>query len=176
MSNLQHREQAVTDLLEEAACRRLLSCYSAAIDWADREGLAKIFWPDAKFDFGAAFFVGSGTAGVDFLIGSVQASLCRTHTLGSPWLKMGKNEARAETPAVNIWISRNPDGSITRYFFTARYLWELQKREDEWRVSSLKILITTAQCTPYDLGAQPPGFQLLEGLSIAHPLFPGIHV
>jgi len=175
MTDLQHREQAVTAVLEEAACRRLLSRYSAAIDWADREGLAKIFWPDAKLDFGAAFFVGSGADGVDFLIGSVQTSLCRTHTLGSPWLKMSKSEARAEAPAVNIWISRNPDGSITRYFFTARYLWELQKREDEWRVSSLKILITTAQCTPYDLGAQPAGFRLLEGLGVDHPLFPGIH-
>lgn len=175
MTELQRREQALTALLEEDACRRLISCYSAAIDWADRESLAGIFWPDARFDFGASFFVGSGAAGLDFLIGSVNASLCRTHTLGSTWLTVGNGEARAETPAVNIWISRNPDGSITRYFFTARYLWELRKRREEWRISSLKILITTAQCTPYDLRAQPPGFQLLEGLGVDHPLFPGVH-
>ena len=176
MTDLHHREDALTTLLDEAACRHLITRYSAAVDWADREALTSIFWADAKFDFGAAFFVGSGTAGVDFLIASVNGSLCRTHTLGAVWLTIGKNEARGETPAVNIWISRNPDGSITRYFFTARYLWELQKRRDEWRVSSLKILITTAQCTPYDLSAQPPGFQLLEGLGVGHPLFPGIHI
>jgi len=175
MTDLPHREQAMVTLLEEAACQRLISTYSAAIDWADREGLARLFWPDTKLDFGAAFFVGSGTAGVDFLIASVQASLCRTHTLGATWLKIDKGRARAETPAVNVWISRNPDGSITRYLLTVRYLWELQKRGDEWRISSLKMLVTTAQCTPYDMGAQPPGLSLLEGLNVDHPMFPGVH-
>jgi len=176
MSDLNNREQALRTLLDEAACRGVISRYSAAIDWADREALTKIFWTDAKFDFGAAFFVGSGSKGVEFLIASVNSSMCRTHTLGATWLKIEQNEARAETPAVNIWISRNPDGSITRYFFTARYLWELRKRQDEWRASSLKILITTAQCTPYDLSAQPPGLQLPEGLGVDHPLFPGGHL
>lgn len=172
MTDLHDRERALTALLNEGACRRVISRYSAAVDWADREALAQIFWPDAKFDLGA-FFVGAGEAGLDFLMASVNASLCRTHALGLTWLTLGENDARAETPAVNVWISRNPDGSITRYFLTARYLWELQKRQDDWRVSTLRIIVNTAQCTPYDLSAQPPGFQLVEGLSVGHPLFPG---
>jgi SnoaL-like domain len=175
MTDLHDRERALTTLLDEAACRSVISCYSAAVDWADREALTKIFWPDAKFDFGAAFFVGTGTAGIDFLIASVNASMCRTHVIGSIWLKLGRSEAHAETPAVNVWISRNPDGSITRYLMTARYLWELQKRQDKWGASSLRILINTAQRTPYELDAQPPGFQLLESLSVDHPLCPGGH-
>jgi hypothetical protein len=175
MTDVHDRERALTTLLDEAACLRIISRYSAAVDWADRQALTQIFWPDAKFDFGA-YFVGAGAAGIEFLIASVEASLCRTHALGLPWLKVGRNEARAETPAVNVWISRNPDGSITRYLLTARYLWELERRQDEWRVSSLRILINTAQCTPYDLDAQPPGFQLLEGLGACHRLFPGAHI
>src|SRR3984957_18432354 len=122
MTDLQRREQALTALLEEDACRRLISCYSAAIDWADRESLGRIFWHDAQFDFGAAFFVGSGAAGVEFLIGSVNASLCRTHTLGSTWLTVDNGQARAETPAVNIWISHNPADSITGHFFLRGHL------------------------------------------------------
>jgi hypothetical protein len=166
------RESALATLLDEAACHRVISHYSAAVDWADRDALTQMFWRDAKFDLGA-YFVGAGEAGIDFLIASVNASLCRTHTLGSTWLSLGENEARAETPAVNVWITRNPDGSITRYFLTARYLWELQKRQGEWRVSILRIIVNTAQCTPYVLEAQPAGFQLVEGLGVGHPLFPG---
>ena len=172
MSDLHDRERALTALLDEVACQRVISRYSAAVDWADRDALAQIFWPDAKFDLGG-FFVGAGEAGLDFLIASVNASLCRTHALGSTWLTLGKDDARAQTPAVNVWISRNPDGSITRYLLTARYLWELHKHKGDWRVSTLQIIINTAQCTPYDLSAQPPAFQLVEGLRVGHPLFPG---
>jgi hypothetical protein len=171
MTDPHDRERALTALLDEVACHRVISRYSAAVDWADRDALTRIFWPDAKFDLGA-YFVGAGAAGIDFLIASVEASMCRTHTLGSTWLTLGENGARAETPAVNVWISRNPDGSITRYLLTARYLWELQKRQDNWRVAALRIIVNTAQCTPYDLSAQPPGFQLIEGLGVGHPLFP----
>jgi hypothetical protein len=172
MTDPHDRETALTALLDEMACRRVISRYSAAVDWADRDALAQIFWPDAKFDLGA-FFAGAGEAGLDFLIASVNASMCRTHALGSTWLTLGDNAARAQTPAVNVWISRNPDGSITRYLLTARYLWELQKRRGDWRVSTLRTIVNTAQCTPYDLSAQPPGFQLVEGLRVGHPLFPG---
>jgi hypothetical protein len=52
-------------------------------------------------------------------------------------------------------------------------LWELQKRQGEWRVSILRIIVNTAQCTPYLLEAQPAGLQLVEGLGVGHPLFPG---
>ena len=168
-------EKTLAILQDEASCREVVSRYSAAIDWADYVALNTVFWSDATLDFGAAFFVGGCEEGLGFLKASVDASLCRTHSLGAIWLKLASPTARAETPAFNLWVSRNPDGTLTRYFFTARYLWGLEKRNDEWRVSSLKILINTAQCTPYDLNAQPPGLPLCEGLQPAHALFPGVH-
>jgi hypothetical protein len=176
MRETYERPDELASLLDEAACRRLIRRYPAAVDWADREALTSIFWPDAKYDFGRAFFIGSGQAGIEFLLASVNASLCRTHNLGTTWLAMSDDTARAETPAVNVWISRNPDESITRFFVTARYLWQLQKRHGEWRVSALQTLMSTAQCTRYDLDAQPPGFALLEGLDVSHTLYPGSHV
>lgn len=176
MTDFHDNDEALKSLLDEAACRRVISRYSVTIDWADKEGLASIFWPDAKLNFGESFFIGSPAGGVEFLMASVNGSICRTHTLGSLWLTVGQSEARGESPSVNIWISRNPDGTITQYLFTTRYLWELQKRQGEWRVSSLQALITTAQSWPYDLGAQPPGFQLIEGLGVDHSLFPGSHL
>jgi hypothetical protein len=59
-----------------------------------------------------------------------------------------------------------------RYFFTARYLWQLP-RDEEWRVSSLQILINTAQCSAYDITQQPPGLPPREGMSPEHALYPG---
>jgi hypothetical protein len=166
---------ALTRLLDESACRDVVSRYSAAIDWADRESLETVFWPDARMDFGAAFFVGGVEGGLEFLMASVNASLCRTHSLGAIWLKFDGARARGETPAFNLWVSRNPDGSLTRYFFTARYLWQLHKRDGEWRVASLQVLINTAQCTPYDTKQQPPGLPLRDGMNPSHALFPGAH-
>jgi hypothetical protein len=168
-------DKTLSMLQDEAACRDVISRYSAAIDWADYTALATVFWPDGQMDFGA-FFAGDCKGGLEFLRASVDASLCRTHSLGTVWLKITSPRARAETPAFNLWVSKNEDGSLTRYFFTARYLWELEKRGDEWRVSSLKILINTAQCTPYDVSTHPPGLPLREGMQPGHALFPGNHV
>jgi SnoaL-like domain len=166
---------ALDCLLDESSCRDVITRYSAAIDWADRRSLETVFWPDAHMDFGAGFYVGSAPDGLEFLMASVNSSLCRTHSLGSIWLKLEGQRARAETPAFNLWVSRNPDASLTRYFFTARYLWQLEKRGGEWRVSALQILINTAQCTAYDPAQQPPGLPLREGMSPEHALYPGVH-
>jgi hypothetical protein len=168
-------DDVLNRLLDESSCRDVIARYSAAIDWADLRSLETVFWPDAHLDFGAAFFVGGVTDGLEFLMASVNASLCRTHSLGSIWLKLNGSRARAETPAFNLWVSRNPDGSLMRYFFTARYLWQLDKRDEDWRVSSLQILINTAQCSAYDTTQQPPGLPLREGLSPEHALYPGAH-
>jgi SnoaL-like domain len=162
-------------LMDESACRDVIARYSAAIDWVDEQALATVFWPDACLDFGA-FFKGVAPEGIAFLIASAGASVCRTHSLGTPWIKLDGSRARAETPAFNLWISRNPDASLTRFFFTARYLWGLERRGDEWRAASLAILINTAQVQPYDPAVQPPGLPLREGMDPAHALFPGVHL
>jgi hypothetical protein len=170
-----HADKDLAALRDEIECQRVIAQYSASIDWADREGLAAMFWPDAKFDFGPAFFIGSCGEAINFLVDSVKNSVVRTHSLGSTWLKIEKNAARGETPAINVWLERNSDGSLTRFFFTARYLWRLEKRQGVWRASSLSVLINTAQCTPYDEKQQPPGFELTVGLGLEHPRCPGGH-
>jgi hypothetical protein len=163
-------------LRDQIECQRVIAQYSASIDWADREGLTAMFWPDARFDFGPAFFIGSCGDAIDFLVDSVKNSVVRTHALGATWVKIDENEARAESPAINVWLQREPDGSLTRYFFTARYLWQLQKRLGQWRASALSVLINTAQCTPYDEKEQPPGFAFNSGLGVDHARFPGKHL
>jgi hypothetical protein len=168
-------DQDLATLRDQIECQRVIAQYSASIDWADREGLAAMFWPDAKFDFGPAFFIGSCGDAINFLVDSVKNSVVRTHALGATWLNIDKNEARGETPAINVWLQRDPDGALIRFFFTARYLWRLEKRHGQWRASSLSVLINTAQCTPYDEKQQPRGFELNVGLAMEHPRCPGKH-
>src|SRR5687767_12864817 len=93
-------DQDLATLRDQIECQRVIAQYSASIDWADREGLAAMFWPDAKFDFGPAFFIGSCGDAINFLVDSVKNSVVRTHALGATWLNIDKNEARGETPAI----------------------------------------------------------------------------
>jgi hypothetical protein len=167
--------ERLQQVVDESACRDVIARYSAAIDWLDEPALASVFWPDARLDFGA-FFKGLAPEGLAFLLARAGATVCRTHSLGLPWIKLDGGRARAETPAFNLWVSRNPDGSLTRFFFTARYLWGLERRGEEWRTASLAVLINTAQVQPYDPAVQPPGVPLSEGMDPRHELFPGVHL
>ena len=39
-------------LLDEAACRKVLSQYGPGLDWRDPDALARTLWPDAYIDYG----------------------------------------------------------------------------------------------------------------------------
>src|SRR5664279_1568327 len=98
-------------LLDEAACRRVLARYGAALDWRDDDALASTIWPDAVVDYG--FFKGTGEEYVRTFMEIERAALRPFHMLTCDHIVVKSPCAEAESLGIALTKEIAPDGTVT---------------------------------------------------------------
>jgi hypothetical protein len=162
-------ETSIELLLAEAACTRLLHGYGRAVDWQDRAGLARLFWPDATIDLG--FFTGNGAEVTDFLLANAARSERRFHATSNIQLSITDDIALADSCCITHAVGDGGTGGLGWQLFFGRYLDRLERRAGEWRFADRRFLLNA-----YHAGAcnEPPQLATVdraERFTPDHPLF-----
>lgn len=123
-------------LLDKQAIDEVLQRCSRTLDWLDEAGQASCYWPDADIDFG--FFKGRADAYVPMVMEHQRSAAKRWHVSTSVMIKLDGDEAQAESYGITVGAGTD-DGP--RRMYGGRYLDELQKRGEEWRISKRTYLL-----------------------------------
>lgn len=154
-------------LLDEAACRRLVECYAYAVDWMNWPGLEALFWPDACFDFG--MWAGDRAGFIPWVTELEEGYSRRLHMLASPRLEIGAETGRGEAGATTVVRSIDADGIGQDDVIFGRYQFAFARRDGAWRMSALRFLMHGMHRVPAGDNGGAPFFA--DGLDRSHPLF-----
>lgn len=154
-------------LMDQHACRQLLERYTYAVDWMDWAGLEPLFWPDAKFDFG--LWSGDLAAYIPWVTQLESGYQRRLHLFGLPRLSLDGERGKAEAGALMYLRLMNAEGEPQDELMAGRYLFDVERREGEWRLSRLAFLMHGAQRFAATDNGGADFFA--DGLSPGHRLF-----
>ena len=157
-------QQALSLLLDEIACRRVLSRYSGALDWRDAETLASIVWPDAEIDYG--FFKGTGQEWVGVFVEIEKAAGRPFHLMVCERIAVNGNLAEAESLGIALTLETAEDGKPAARQYWGRYLDQLEKRGQEWRIRRRKYVVHGV----FDVAIPPHGTALFSTMHVAADL------
>lgn len=160
---------ALARISAELECARLLHAYGRAIDWQDREGLACLFWPDARIDLG--FFKGSGAEATDFLLANAARSQRRFHATSNIVLRIEGASAFADSCCVTHAVGEIQAGVAGWQLFLGRYLDRLERRGGEWRFAERRFLLNGYHGGALDEPSPLAPVQRADDLTPEHPLF-----
>ena len=163
-------EAVVKELADKKAIEDLITWrFARAIDWLDVESAKACFHEDGRFaydevDMNAHEFCdlwGNAGAGLEM----------RSHFIGCAAVALDGDKASGETYAIYAATRKNAEtGKLEDYMVSCRYLSELERRDDIWRMLNLRIVFdwSIAQPTP---AKSASGNTYNYGLDINHPLF-----
>lgn len=162
-------EGALERIEAELECTRLLHAYGRAVDWQDREGLGRMFWPDAQIDLG--FFKGDGAETVEFLLANAARSQRRFHATSNIVLRLDGDSALADSCCITHAVGESEGGGLGWQLFLGRYLDRLERRGGEWRIAERRFLLNGYHDGPLDEPSVLAGVPRAAALTPDHPLF-----
>lgn len=132
-------------LLDEARIARLVSRYASMVDWLDWPGMATLFTPDARFDFGP-MFQGGLDGYIPFASALEEGYDRRLHLFGMPRIDVRGDRARAECPS---WIHARTKGAEvhTDAVFAGRYVFDARRTDAGWKLSRLAYYLGVLDVT-----------------------------
>jgi hypothetical protein len=163
------RGGALDRIRAELECTRLLHAYGRAIDWQDRDGLADLFWPDARIDLG--FFAGEGAEAVDFLLANAARSQRRFHATSNIVLRIDGASVLADSCCITHAVGEAEAGTQRWQLFLGRYLDRLERRDGDWRFAERRFLLNGYHDGPLNEPSMLAGVPRADALTPDHPLF-----
>lgn len=134
--------QYASEMADREAIRDCHVRYCRAIDRADVALLASAFWPDATVDFEGLYEGSIGAYLEQIAPGAAQQMEQTAHLMGNNTsIEINGNSAVAESYIQAF--HRFPDNGQGKPFdliLGGRYLDRLEKRNDEWRILSRKLV------------------------------------
>lgn len=135
---MKHDNTALQSLIDREAIRDCLMRYAHAVDRGDEEMLRGVYWPNATDDHGIV----SGTAD-DFIAWVLQfrRDASRSfHSIANVMIRLDGARANVESYFIALHTSRADDGSSFDLSLAGRYLDRMEKRGEEWRIISRKLV------------------------------------
>ena len=153
------------ELADREAIRDVLLRYCRASDRVDEALLRSVYWEDAEDDH--LEFSGGREEFIEYCKPILTAMRFNQHMIGNMLIRIDGDRADAETYFFAYHSVPNEDGQRMDSFSGGRYLDNLEKRNDEWRIK--KRLVTVEWFreltdTQYgDTGTGPFGMKVPRG-------------
>ena len=160
---------ALERIRAELDCTRLLHAYGRAVDWQDRDGLAGLFWPDARIDLG--FFTGGGAEAIEFLLANAARSQRRFHATSNIMLRIDGASAFADSCCMTHAVGELEAGGLGWQLFIGRYIDRIERRGDQWRFAERRFLLNGYHEGALDEPSLLATVQRAAELTPDHPLF-----
>ncbi len=126
------------ELADREAIRDVLLRYCRASDRADPDLLRTVYWPDAEDEH--LEFSGNRDEFIEYCVPILSHMRYNMHTLGNMLITIDGDRAESESYFIGYHSVPNEEGHRTDSFSGGRYLDQLEKRDDEWRIK--KRLVT----------------------------------
>lgn len=131
------------EVADRMAITEIIHTYCRGLDRADADILKSTCWPDAEVDYG--FLKGNAH---DFL-SNLPAGLRRyrntQHQVSNTLIFLDGDRASAETYLTAHHYLEVPDSDNTEMTYIGRYLDHLEKRDNVWKISLRRIVMTWHQ-------------------------------
>lgn len=132
------RDAVLSDVITRSTLCALVADYGHLLDWLEWHRLDMLFWPDAQFDFG--MFKGNLADYRAFVVPLEEGYTRRLHLFATPSISARGNAARIDAGSVIVCRTDSPAPGVDDRFW-GRYLFYAERREGEWRFSSLTYLL-----------------------------------
>ena len=146
------------DLADREAIRDRLMLYCRGIDRVDEAALRQVYWPEAVDDH--VIYSGPAEGFIAFAMNALRQSAPAIHQLHNILIDLRGTGAAVET-YFSAWQELPTPKGLRRSHQRGRYLDWFEKRGDEWRVLTRKVVFDFAETLP--VGAEPTGPQAGEG-------------
>lgn len=160
---------AIQNFIDQSEIMQSVARYGRAVDWLDIASMKGCFADDATISFGEMEIPAS--AFCDFWAGLGGGFKARHHMLGMPTIALhGSGKAFVEVPAV-VYGTKADEGVRLRDFMECnRYLFDMVRDGDGWKIASAKVFITWSQGAPTSTGLESGG-PLDHDVTVANPSF-----
>jgi len=144
------REKAIDDLLAKQEIAEVVFKYCRCMDRCDKDLAKEIFHPDARVDYGAELYQGSGYGFVDMALSAHTGTfLSHSHQHGNILIRIDGNRAYSELYGDVTLRRRDENGQFIDSRNLGRYLDIWEKREDgKWRIAERAFLIDIEETGP----------------------------
>ena len=136
-------------LLDKQDIEEVIMRYSRTLDWLDADGQASCFWPDAQINYG--FYDGDGSNWTPTVMQVELGAERRWHLCGGLIIKLDGDKASSECYGFTVSTTVDAEGNKGDSLFGGRYLDELEKRDDEWRIINRRYIADFAYQLPHGL-------------------------
>lgn len=127
------------ELADREAIRDVLLRYSRASDRVDEELLRSVYWPDATDNH--LEFSGDREEFIRYCTPVLRATRYNMHMLGNMLIVIDGSRAEAETYFMGYHSIPLESGGRKDMFAGGRYLDQLERRNDEWRISKRFVTV-----------------------------------
>ena len=125
-------DKKLQEVIDKQDIYNLMVRYSRGVDRCDIETLKSVYWSDATDDHGT--FNGNAWEFADYLIPALAGMDQTMHFIGNVCIDLlDKNNAKAET-YVSAYHYIPGEGGHTDMVVGGRYIDNLEKRGEEWRI------------------------------------------
>jgi hypothetical protein len=172
-------ENALQALLDKQQISELVGPrYARALDWLDIDTLRTCFHPDADVDYGT--YKGPAAQWCDMIIASLEKTVHRFHYILNTTIQLDGDKAEVESncfAGIRKNIPDKPESQDEFRYFGSRYIDQLERRGNAWKLSNRIVRLDFMQTASAD--AQPSGN--LQGLAFLteantrHPLYRRLH-
>lgn len=131
--------QFAAELADREAIRDCFTRYGRAIDRCDRALLASVFWPDAHLEFEGLVEGPVAEYLKSTAVATEQHMEQTAHLLGNMLIDIDGDKATSESYVLAFHRLPGEQGAFD-LLLGGRYLDTLDKRNDEWRIGSRKLV------------------------------------
>lgn len=144
------RDKAIDEMLAKQEITEAIFNYCRSMDRCDHTLGKSVFHPDARVDYGAEMYQGTGHGFVDFaLAGHLDAFLSHSHQHGNILIRVDGDRAYSETYGHVTLRRRDEAGQLIDSRNYGRYLdlWE-KRRDGRWRITERAYLTDIEETGP----------------------------
>lgn len=131
------------EIADRLAIIEVIHTYSRGLDRADAEILLSTCWPDAEVDYG--FFKGAAHPFLENMPNGLKRYGNTQHQISNTIIEISGNEARVESYVTAHHYLPVEDGDDTEMTYIGRYLDQMEKRDNVWKIKFRKIVMTWHQ-------------------------------
>jgi ketosteroid isomerase-like protein len=144
------RDRAIDELLAKQEITEAIFKYCRSMDRCDHELGKSVFHPDARVDYGAQMYQGSGYGFVDMaLSGHTGAFLSHSHQHGNILIRIDGDRAYSETYGHVTLRRRDEAGQLIDCCNFGRYLDIWERRQDgRWKIAERAYLTDLDETGP----------------------------
>jgi hypothetical protein len=142
------QSQRMLQLLDKQEITEQIYRYARSMDRLDEPLGKACFWPEAKADYGAQMYQGTGHGFVEMCMAAHPHFISHAHQFSNILIEVEGDRAQSETYGDVTLRRRDESGQLIDSRNLGRYVDRWERRDGNWRISDRRFLLDFDQSGP----------------------------